>query len=61
MPIDDNTEIWFGAWKGTKLANVPAEYLINLFDNGYAFGELREYIKDNYVVLTEEIEREENK
>lgn len=45
----------FGKFKGQKLANVPASYLIWLFDNGKCSGELKKYIEENMDSLQAEI------
>lgn len=49
----------FGKFKGEKMANVPAEYLIWLFKNDKCYGELKNYIKDNLDVLNEELKRKQ--
>jgi len=60
----DSTPMPFGKYKGTKLANVPADYLIWLGQQYQAeipkfiIGRsLAVYIMDNYDALTAEIER----
>ena len=53
--MDDSSLMPFGKYKGTKLANVPADYLIWLYDNGKCFGEIGKYIVDNMDVLKSEI------
>lgn len=50
----DETLMPFGKYKGIKLCNVPASYLLWLHDTGKAFGELNIYIKDNLSVLRQE-------
>ena len=46
----------FGKYKGWKLANVPAEYLIWLYENNRAGdGALFYYIKNNLDVLEDEV------
>jgi uncharacterized protein (DUF3820 family) len=43
----------FGKHAGTPLANVPADYLVYIYDNDYLVGNvmLRQYIKDNLDAL----------
>lgn len=53
--MNDNSEIPFGIHKGKKLANVPPDYLIWLYENNKCYGELRAYIKENLDVLKDEI------
>jgi len=55
MPIPtDETEITFGKYKGTKLANVPASYLLWLYDNNKCGYELKTYIRNNHEQLEKE-------
>ena len=54
--MTDETLMPFGKFKGQKMINVPASYLLWLYDNNKCFGEMREYIKENYDVLKKEIE-----
>lgn len=57
----DETPMPFGKYKGTKLANVPASYLLWLYENGNTFGAMRDYLRDNLDVIKEEIKREQAK
>jgi uncharacterized protein (DUF3820 family) len=43
----------FGKHEGKKMANVPASYLLWLYDNG-CFGDIKEYIEDNMDSLKKE-------
>jgi uncharacterized protein (DUF3820 family) len=52
----DESIMTFGKYKGEKMANIPAEYLIWLYENSNIFGEIKEYIKENLDVLKSEIE-----
>lgn len=47
LNITDDTIMWFGKYKGTKLANVPDEYLLYLYNINKAYGKLKEYIENN--------------
>lgn len=53
--MTDESIMPFGKFKGQKLANVPASYLIWLFDNDKCYGELKEYIEENLESLRHEI------
>lgn len=53
--MNDESVIPFGKYKGEKMANVPPDYLIWLYENGKCYGELKDYIKDNMDVLKSEI------
>lgn len=55
--MNDKTPMPFGKYKGDKMENVPASYLLWLYENNKCGGEVREYIKDNLYVLKEEIRR----
>lgn len=53
--FNDSTPMPFGKYKGDKLANVPAEYLMWLLDNNKVIGHLKNYIEENKDVLAIEI------
>jgi len=55
--LTDDSRMPYGQYKGDKMINVPASYLIWLYDNNKCSGNVREYIKDNYDVLYAEINR----
>lgn len=52
--MKDESIMPFGKYKGAKLANVPASYLIWLYDNGKCYGELKKYIEENMDSLKQE-------
>ena len=54
--MNDESIMPFGKYKGEKMANIPPDYLIWLYDNGICYGEVRKYIADNLDVLKSEIE-----
>lgn len=58
VTYDDKTLMPFGKYKGTALANVPADYLIYAFENMNLSDPLRTYIKKNMDVLKAEIARQ---
>lgn len=53
--MTDESMMPFGKYKGEKMANIPPDYLIWLYDNGKCYGEVRKYIADNLDVLKSEI------
>lgn len=59
MKLTDNSPMPFGKHKGTQMANVPASYLIWLYDNDKCSVEVREYIEDNLDVLKQEVKNNE--
>jgi uncharacterized protein (DUF3820 family) len=52
--FDDFTIMSFGPYKGFELGNIPAIYLLSLYREGGAAGQLKEYIKSCMVPLLEE-------
>lgn len=54
--IDDNSTMPFGKYKGEKMANVPPDYLIWLYENGKCYGDIKDYIAENMEVLKSEID-----
>lgn len=47
----------FGKYKGEKMIDVPADYLLWLYVNNKAKGELKAYIEDNIDVINDQIKR----
>jgi len=54
--MDDNSLMPIGKYKGEKMANVPPDYLLWLYENGNIYGELKQYIKDNLDIIKSEID-----
>lgn len=58
QPLTDQSLMPFGLHKGTKLANVPASYLIWMHNSITDLrSDLKNYIKDNMDVLKAEVAR----
>ena len=55
--LTDKSLMPFGAFRGHKLANVPAWYLLKIKDESYVFANLKKYIEDNLKVLEAEKKR----
>ena len=55
--LHDNSQMPFGKYQGEKMINVPANYLMWLYNENKCNKEVREYIEDNLDVLQEEIKR----
>lgn len=53
--MNDYTLMPFGPYVGEKLANVPPDHLISLYDDNIVYGDLKAYIEDNMDVLRFEI------
>ena len=56
--MTDESIMPFGKHKGEKMANVPASYLLWIYDNMNLFDDLREYIDENRDALEVEANRE---
>lgn len=61
MALNDDSPMPFGKYKDEKMANVPASYLMWLYNENKCNKEVRDYIEDNLDVLKEEIKRNYNK
>jgi uncharacterized protein (DUF3820 family) len=59
MALTDESPMPFGKFKGQKLIEVPARYLLWLYENNKAYGQLKEYIADNLDALRLEIGNED--
>jgi len=53
--MNDESIMPFGKYRGEKMANIPPDYLLWLYDNSKCYGEVRKYIADNLDVLLAEI------
>jgi uncharacterized protein (DUF3820 family) len=49
--LDDESPMPWGKFKGEKMVNVPASYLLWLYDNNRGSAEVKEYIEDNMQAL----------
>ena len=47
----------FGKHKGKDLEDVPADYLLYIYDNNMCSEPIREYIEDNLDVLKHELKQ----
>ncbi|MFA5152432.1 MAG: DUF3820 family protein [Clostridia bacterium] len=54
--MTDESLIPFGKYQGEKMANVPPEYLLWLYENNKVYGDVKQYIKDNLDVIKSEIQ-----
>lgn len=52
--LTDNDLMPWGIHQGTKMANVPASYLLYLYRENKCSAEVRDYIFDNLEVLKNE-------
>lgn len=56
--FNDSSLMPFGKHKGTRLANIPASYLLYLYNEGCSHRLLRKYLNENLEVLRVEAARE---
>lgn len=59
--MNDKSLMPFGVHKGKEMANVPASYLLWLYENNKCGGEVKAYIVDNLEVIKQEIKRSSKK
>jgi uncharacterized protein (DUF3820 family) len=52
--ITDNSAMPFGKFQGKAMANIPAKYLLWLYDNGCSHEGVRKYIMANIAGLKKE-------
>lgn len=55
--LTDTDLMPFGKYKRQKMQDVPASYLLYLYDLGSTYGDLKTYIEDNKDVLEKEISK----
>jgi len=55
--VSENTIMPFGIYKGEKLANVPADYLLYLLRSGKCYGTIKQYIQENKSDLEIEVKQ----
>lgn len=53
--MQDSDKIWFGKHQGKRLIDIPADYLIWIYEQGKCSGPLRKYIENNMDALKKEI------
>lgn len=53
--MTDDSLMPYGKFKGDKMANVPADYLLWLLHNDKCSGDVKNYILENKTVLESEI------
>lgn len=55
MKLKDDSPMPFGKYKGTAMINVPADYLLFLYDTGKCNTEVKLYIAENLEILKKEV------
>jgi uncharacterized protein (DUF3820 family) len=54
-PLTDNSQMPFGKYKGEKMINVPASYLMFLFENNKTTPAVAKYIAFNMDAIQKEL------
>lgn len=54
--LSDISLMPFGKYKGKKMANVPSDYLLWLYNKGLQEGDVKTYIEENMDVLKKDVE-----
>lgn len=54
MALEDDSIMPWGKHQGQEMQDVPASYLLWLYDNEKCSGEVKAYIEDNLDVLRKE-------
>ena len=52
--VNHNTVITFGRYKGKKLKEIPAKYMLWLLEKGFLTGQMKKYLRTNAEVLRKE-------
>ena len=55
--LGDKDSMPFGKFKGQRMGDVPAEYLVFLYDDGLSAGDVRDYIEDCMDALRAEVKK----
>lgn len=58
--LDDKSPMPYGKYKGTAMANVPASYLLHIYNNAMSTVEVRKYIESNLDILKQEVKTKTN-
>lgn len=53
--LSDHSLMPFGKHKGRKMANVPSDYLLYLYNKDLEDGDVKTYIEENIDVLKKEV------
>lgn len=53
--LNDKSPMPYGKHKGTAMANVPAKYLLFIYNNAMSTPAVRKYIEENMDVLKMEV------
>lgn len=60
-PISDDFIMPFGKYEGMKIADVPDEYLLWLYDNQRCYREVKQYIIENLDAIRANVKQNQTK
>jgi len=55
--MDDNSLMPYGKFKGTKMANVPPDYLLWCYQQDWCKGDVKKYIQENLDAIKSELKQ----
>ena len=58
IPLEDDDEMPSGKHKGEKMINVPAKYLLYVYENDMCSLRVKDYIERNLDVITQQAKTE---
>jgi uncharacterized protein (DUF3820 family) len=61
MILTDESPMPFGKYKNSSMADVPADYLMLLYNEGLKPGNVKDYIQDNIDVLKQQVKNDRNR
>ena len=56
--MNDKSKMPYGKYQGEQMEDVPAEYLLWLYENNKCSGDVKSYIKENLKVIKMQISNE---
>jgi uncharacterized protein (DUF3820 family) len=56
--MEDSDLMPFGKYKGKEMQDVPASYLLYLYNEVDLYGKVKDYIEENMDVLKEEVKND---
>lgn len=59
LELTDDSPMPFGKYKGKAMIDVPASYLIYLYEQDFCYGAVKDYIKENMNALKLEIKKQQ--
>jgi len=57
-PLEDSDLMPSGKYKGDKMIDIPAKYLLYVYENNMCSNRVRDYIKENLNVIRDQAKKE---